>query len=268
MYSRDLRALAIRTYKVFMSCRKTAKIINVSHTTIWRWLESIERRPYSRKPKLCSEYVVQAIRSSLDADPLISTRAIARTVEEVCNVYVSKELVRVAIKKQGLTRKKARFFSSPTGLAEKTKQFLDKRNVYIHEGRNFVSIDETSFGRHGKAVYGYAPKGQRLNILRCKTRVSTVSSLVAVTCDRILRRVDKQGSFNAQSFSEFLSNLDAPAQTVILLDNVAFHHSKSVEEMAKRKNFELLYVPPYSPWYNPIEGVFSIVKRASIYMPI
>jgi transposase len=45
------------------------------------------------------------------------------------------------------------------------------------------------------------------------------------------------------------------------LDNVAFHHSKVAKDAAERKGFILLFVPPYSPWFNPIEGVFSIVKR-------
>jgi transposase len=62
-------------------------------------------------------------------------------------------------------------------------------------------------------------------------------------------------------FRDFLEALDLPQNTVILLDNVRFHHSKVCKEVAIRKGFELLYVPPYSPWFNPIEGIFSIVKR-------
>ena len=46
--------------------------------------------------------------------------------------------------------------------------------------------------------------------------------------------------------------------TVVLIDNVAFHHSKIVKQYARDRNIHLLYVPPYSPWFNPVEGVFSI----------
>jgi transposase len=42
---------------------------------------------------------------------------------------------------------------------------------------------------------------------------------------------------------------------------VAFHHSRIVKEVAKRKGFVLMFVPHYSPWFNPIEGIFSRVKR-------
>ena len=60
----------------------------------------------------------------------------------------------------------------------------------------------------------------------------------------------------------FLNEMTIPEGTVILLDNVFFHHSKVVKALAQQKKWFLLYTPPYSPWYNPIEGVFSIAKRA------
>lgn len=55
--------------------------------------------------------------------------------------------------------------------------------------------------------------------------------------------------------------LDYPENTVILMDNVSFHHSKRVIEFLEFKNWDVLFTPPYSPVFNPIEGVFSIVKR-------
>lgn len=45
------------------------------------------------------------------------------------------------------------------------------------------------------------------------------------------------------------------------MDNVRFHHSHKVKHLAAARNWDILYVPPYSPIFNPIEGVFSIVKR-------
>ncbi len=60
---------------------------------------------------------------------------------------------------------------------------------------------------------------------------------------------------------EFLEGLDLPEKSVILLDNVSFHHSRSVYNIASKRSWDLLFVPPYSPWFNPIEGIFSIIKR-------
>jgi transposase len=52
-----------------------------------------------------------------------------------------------------------------------------------------------------------------------------------------------------------------PEGTIIMLDNVSFHHSKYVVEYCNHRGWSLLFTPPYSPWFNPIELCFSIIKR-------
>ncbi len=59
--------------------------------------------------------------------------------------------------------------------------------------------------------------------------------------------------FNKTSFVDFLKTLDLPKNTIILLDNVSFHHSKEVINYIKSKMWNLLFIPPYSPNFNPIE---------------
>jgi hypothetical protein len=44
-------------------------------------------------------------------------------------------------------------------------------------------------------------------------------------------------------------------------DATSIHKGDEVKAVFKEKGFIKLYVPPYSPWFNPIEGCFSIVKR-------
>jgi hypothetical protein len=61
-----------------------------------------------------------------------------------------------------MTRKKARFFGHPKNLPSKTASFLRARMEFIEQQRPYYSLDETSFGRHGRDSKGYAPKGQKL----------------------------------------------------------------------------------------------------------
>lgn len=46
-----------------------------------------------------------------------------------------------------------------------------------------------------------------------------------------------------------------------MLDNHAAHHGQEVEQLIRNTGAHLIYLPPYSPEYNPIEGVFSFVKN-------
>lgn len=261
MYPVDRRKLALHVYSVLGSLRKAGTILQVSHSTISRWLKNPERVVYKRRFVSKVSQVIETIKSSIENDPFVSNIKLRQMILDVLKVKVSKELVRVAIKKLGMSRKKARFFSRPKDLEIKTRQFLEQRNSFVKEGRYFISIDETSFGRNMKDVKGYALVGQQLRIQRAVKRITTTSFLVAASNNTIVLKESSFGSFNSLSFSSFLESLPVPSGTVILLDNVAFHHSKVVKEVAERKGFVLLFVPPYSPWFNPIEGVFSIVKR-------
>lgn len=146
-------------------------------------------------------------------------------------------------------------------LREKTKCFLDNRSKFLLQNRHFVSIDETSFGRNGVNIKGYSPKGTKLFIQKAAPRMTTTSVVACVSNNSILATKAVKGAFNTQLFLEFLTSLNLPPQTVVLLDNVKFHHARVVKDYATTQGIELLHVPPYSPWFNPIELCFSVVKR-------
>jgi transposase len=236
-------------------------ILQVSHSSIARWLKNVERKKYTVSKIAKSTLIIEAIKNAVSNDPFITILKLKDVVKTIFSFSVSRELIRTAIKKSGLSRKKARFFSKPKNLESKVQVFVEQRDKFISENRLFVSLDETSFGRHGKATMGYSPKGEQLRIVRTNARRTTISSLVVASSSEIIKRQDVVGSFNTILFTQYLESLSLPKGSVILLDNVSFHHSKVIKELALKKGYELLYTPPYSPWYNPIEGIFSIIKR-------
>ena len=174
---------------------------------------------------------------------------------------MSKELVRQAIKRQGFTRKKARFYGISKTQVETTDKFLECREDFKKQGKVFVSIDEASFGRSGCHTMGYSMKGTKLFIKKNVPRMTTTSVVACVSREGIVSKKKLVGAFNSHHFLDFLRSLNLESGTVVLLDNVRFHHSRSVKDFATSKCLQLLYVPPYSPWFNPIEMCFSIVKR-------
>jgi hypothetical protein len=44
------------------------------------------------------------------------------------------------------------------------------------------------------------------------------------------------------------------------MDNASFHHTKRVEQLCYEAGVKLLYLPPYSPDFNPIEEFFAELK--------
>ena len=261
MYSVDRRRIAINIYFLLNSLRKTAALLQVSYSTVYRWISLPDRRKYPQRKKEKTDIVVGCLGNIIKNDPFSSLQSIQSRIHSELHCTVSIQLIRSVLKSMGFTKKKARFHGRPSRVQEHTSQFVTQRDTFLRNGHQFVSLDETSFGRHGAVTYGYSRKGEPLFVKNKPSRITTTSALSAVSPEGKVYLSKRYGSFNRNTFLEALESFSFPRGTVVLLDNVAFHHSKCVKEFAREHEIHLLYVPAYSPWFNPIEGVFSVVKR-------
>jgi transposase len=262
MYPQEVRKIAFNLYTRIKSLRKVSRIIETSHSTISRWINfSYKNYRKTRSKILEKPSILSSIELFLHTHPFCSIKDIQKLINKEFEIYPSRELCRLTLKKLNFTRKRARYFSVSKNSEEKLSEFLRKREMFIKEKRLFVSVDETSFGRNYLPASGYSKKGQRLNVRRPFSYIKTSSVVCCVAKGHGLKYCKKKGSFDTESFIDFLQSLEYPEKTVILMDNVKFHHSKKVIDLLENKKWDYLFTPPYSPIFNPIEGVFSIVKR-------
>lgn len=76
------------------------------------------------------------------------------------------------------------------------------------------------------------------------------------------------GSVNSTRFFDFLQNQVIPVtnpypgpRSILVLDNCSIHHAEAVRELVEDDaGCKLVYLPPYSPDFNPIEEAFSAIK--------
>lgn len=47
---------------------------------------------------------------------------------------------------------------------------------------------------------------------------------------------------------------------IVIMDNLRSHHIKKVAEVLEKAEIKFLYLPPYSPDFNPIEKMWSKIK--------
>ena len=178
------------------------------------------------------------------------------------DIHVSIELIRVGTKLLGLSRKKARYFGVAKNALSLNANFLRRRDEYIKQGVKFYSIDETGFGRFSYLKsYGYCKIGVPLMIRKEKARSTSTTVIACASEDGWIGRHSLTGGLTRNGFCDFIRSLDLPKGSVLLLDNASIHKGDQAFDTFKSKGFIPLYVPPYSPWYNPIEKCFSIVKR-------
>lgn len=75
-----------------------------------------------------------------------------------------------------------------------------------------------------------------------------------------------EGSFTTHRFLSFLEGLldrmdmDMDPGAYIIMDNARIHHNESIRDLIEGRGYYIMYLPPYSPDFNPIELAFSSIK--------
>ena len=72
------------------------------------------------------------------------------------------------------------------------------------------------------------------------------------------------GPMNATCFTGFCDWLLAPVLNpgdLVVMDNLSSHRSAKAVEAIESVGARVVYLPPYSPDFNPIEMIFSKVKQ-------
>lgn len=71
------------------------------------------------------------------------------------------------------------------------------------------------------------------------------------------------GYTDSTRFNEWLEKCLIPEMTpgqTLVLDNASFHKTLKTKEIVEKAGCRLLYLPPYSPDFNPIEKQWAVLK--------
>lgn len=72
-----------------------------------------------------------------------------------------------------------------------------------------------------------------------------------------------EGAVDTEVFNAYAEQVLAPRLRrgdVIVLDNLGSHRASRIEEVATGRGAQVLWLPPYSPDYSPIEQCWSKIK--------
>ena len=125
-----------------------------------------------------------------------------------------------------------------------------------------VFIDESGFKTSLNRHYGWAPVGERPIIYAPKYgRHLTIIGAIALDGVRVMHQVE--GSFNGDAFVEFLDKVLGPTLNkgdIVVMDGPRLHRVAGVTEALAKHGATALYLPPYSPEFNPIEMCWALMK--------
>ena len=266
MYSTDFKVACLRVYAKLLSFRKVAALVGSSPSSICRWLRVTANANSTRKTQastFTNSIVLDAVHAHVLSHPFTTCHDVRAIIQTILGHPISYELARLAVKRSGFTRKRPRFYLNPQHLQQATVAFNATKDQLI--GRRFVYVDETGFSSNVRPTCGYSKRGTRLHIRFMPTANDKKHTSVVAVADSQTGSVTTQsiqGHYTTALFVNFLSQLTFPQGTVFVMDNVRFHHSNAVKELFIQRGWIQLFSPPYSPWCNPIERVFSLVKAA------
>ena len=111
--------------------------------------------------------------------------------------------------------------------------------------------------------HGRAPRGERLRVGVPHGHWKTTTFVAGLRSDGLIAPFVLDGPINRDTFEVYVEQVLAPelrAGDVVIMDNLSSHKGPRVREMIEAKGAQLLFLPPYSPDFNPIEKVFSKLK--------
>ena len=125
-------------------------------------------------------------------------------------------------------------------------------------------IDETGIQTQMYRQYARSKRGKRVNIRISGKHHARIGLVAAQRESALLAPHTYSRTMNASVFEDWFENKLLswlPKGHVIIMDNAAFHKKEVLYQLAKKYSQELIFLPPYSPEYNPIEHTWSALKR-------
>ena len=129
--------------------------------------------------------------------------------------------------------------------------------------KHLVFLDESGINTDMTRRYARAKKNQRAVDSTPLNTPATTTVLSSIRLDGSCIYTTYQGGTTAERFESYLKSDLLPTlgpDDIVVMDNMRSHHAKVVKNLLDEKHIQYLYLPPYSPDYNPIENMWSKIK--------
>ena len=269
--SMDIRKKVMKAIEGGMSRRRAAARFDIGPATAVRWAKRVETTgkvaPLKmggdhRSPRI--EAHADFILGQLEEKPDLTIMELREKIRERHGLSFGYGTVWRFLARHRITRKKKTGHAS-----EQEREDVEAAREAWFEGQldldpsKLVFIDETALSTKMARRFGWALRGKR-----CRASVpfghwETQTLIAALRFDRIDAPMTIDGALDGAAFLAWVEQALAPtlhAGETVVMDNVPMHKVAGVREAISARGAGVLYLPPYSPDFNPIEESFSKIK--------
>jgi len=269
--SMDIRKKVIKAIEGGMSRRQAAARFDIGPATAVRWAKRVETTGNVAPSKMGGdrrsqriEAHAESILDEIEAKPDMTIIELRDRIRKRHGLSFGYGTVQRFLARRRITRKKKTGHAS-----EQEREDVEAEREEWFEGQldldpaKLVFIDETAISTSMARRFGWAPQGER-----CRAPVPfghwrTKTLIAGLRYDRIDAPMTIEGALDGAAFLAYVEQVLAPtlrSGDVVVMDNVRTHKVAGVRAAIEAKGARILYLPAYSPDFNPIEKSFSKIK--------
>jgi transposase len=129
--------------------------------------------------------------------------------------------------------------------------------------KDLIFIDESGVNLALTRLHARSDKGRRAHGKRPQKRGKNVSVIGALGFQGLIASTPIMGAVDGLTFEAFIARKLVPKLwegACVVMDNCSIHLGKEIEALINGVGARLIYLPPYSPDFSPIENLWSKIK--------
>lgn len=130
---------------------------------------------------------------------------------------------------------------------------------------HLVFIDESSAKTNLTRLRGRALRGQRVKAFAPYGHWHTTTMLCGLRLSGATAPMLLSGAIDGAAFTEYARQVLAPTLRpgdIVVMDNLTSHQAQGAIDAIQKAGASAVFLPPYSPDFNPIEMMWSKVKQS------
>ncbi|XWN32702.1 MAG: IS630 family transposase [Devosia sp.] len=265
----DLRRRVVEAIDGGLSTREAARRFCVGIATagawhrLWRTTGDVRPRrqghPGHSKLDPHEAFILALIEERKD----ITLKEIAERLRSERDVHAWPSTIWQFLDRRGITFKKTAHAAEQNRidvLASRRAWFQDQLDL---DPARLIFIDETGLSTKMARLRGRAPRGERCVAAVPHGHWKTTTFTAGLRSDGLVAPWLLDGAMDGDAFRTYVASVLVPELSpgdVVIMDNLPAHKVSGVRSAIEDVGAMLLYLPPYSPDFNPIEHAFAKLK--------
>ena len=161
-----------------------------------------------------------------------------------------------------------RLKKSAYALEQDRPDVLKRRRAWFErqfdlDPQKLIFIDETGLSTKVARLRGRAIRGERCRAGAPHGQWKTTTFTGALRLTGMTAQFVYEGAMNGNVFLAYVEQMLLPTLQpgdIVVMDNLPAHKIAGVRDAIEHMGAKLMFLPPYSPDFNPIENAFSKLK--------